>query len=46
VTERVETCLTVSQPKLTMGAKAHKFEAAVIRFAVDENEIRLMWQSR
>ena len=30
----------VSQPKLTMRAKAHKFEAVVIRLAVDENEIR------
>jgi hypothetical protein len=30
---------TVSQPKLTMRAKAHKFEAVVIRLAVDENEI-------
>ena len=29
-----------SQPKLTMRAKAHKFEAFVIRLAVNENEIR------
>jgi hypothetical protein len=31
---------TDSQPKLTMRAKAHKFEAVFIRLAVDENEIR------
>jgi hypothetical protein len=30
----------LSQPKLTMRAKAHKFEAVFIRLAVDENEIR------
>jgi len=27
-------------PKLTMRAKAHKFEAVVVRLAVDENQIR------
>ena len=31
---------SASQPKLTMRTKAHKFEAVVIRLAVDENEIR------
>jgi hypothetical protein len=31
---------TVLQPKLTMRAKAHKFEALVIRLALDENQIR------
>src|SRR5260370_1244849 len=29
-----------SQAKLAMRAKAHEFEAVVIRLAVDENEIR------
>ena len=32
--------LLLSQPELTMRAEAHKFEAVVIRLAVDENEIR------
>jgi len=31
---------TLSEPKLAMRAKAHKFEAVVVRLAVDENEIR------
>jgi len=30
----------VSQTKLTMRAKAHKFETFVIRLTVDENEVR------
>ena len=32
--------LRLSQAKLAMRAKAHPFEACVIRLAVDRNEIR------
>ena len=36
----ISTFMSRTQPKLTMRGKAHTLDAVVIRFAVDENEIR------